>query len=173
MPTRQDFEHTPSQMIEAARAAGQPSLEVAAGDLHREVGGYPNKKSSHRMPLCCSVMRARMAGGDEILDEPSSGQGTTLKKPGRSPQGHSDRAMTERSETEMPKCLCVGCFADVRLYDCKVAHLNDSGPVLLGHECDGALCAPVFSEAGLYEDVDVLSLMDWRFGNDSRARRPM
>ncbi len=51
-------------------------LGVRAGDLHREVGGYPD--SNHRMPLCCAFMREAMRQGDAVESSPESVQGASL-----------------------------------------------------------------------------------------------
>jgi hypothetical protein len=59
--------------------AGRHSLDfvdVNAGDLHREVGGYPGK--SHHMPTCCDIMRNSMLPGDTILNEPPKGRGASF-----------------------------------------------------------------------------------------------
>ncbi len=66
-------------LIDAERAR-KPYLEVVSADLHREVGGYPPAKGeSHRMPVCCDVMRDLMSAGDMVIAEPSFGKGATLK----------------------------------------------------------------------------------------------
>lgn len=51
-------------------------LEINAGHLHREFGGYPSK--THNMPCCCQAMRNIMKDGDIIVNEPPSGQGASL-----------------------------------------------------------------------------------------------
>jgi 5-methylcytosine-specific restriction protein A len=61
--------------LEAERA-GQSSIRVKSGDLHRQVGGYPGP--SHRMPVCCKVMRSAMFPGDRILEAPPKGAGASL-----------------------------------------------------------------------------------------------
>ena len=60
-----------------AQARGLVFIEIISGELHRIVGGYPGP--GHRMPVCCSVMRAAMRGGDQLLHAPPSGQGATLR----------------------------------------------------------------------------------------------
>lgn len=66
-----------NQQFDAAERLGRDYVDVASGDLHREVGGYPGR--SHAMPNCCSVLRQAMSSGDEILSEPPKGKGATLK----------------------------------------------------------------------------------------------
>ena len=51
-------------------------VDVTSGDLHRLVGGYPGR--SHKMPVCCDVMRMAMQSGDTILASPPKGRGATL-----------------------------------------------------------------------------------------------
>ena len=40
-------------------------VDVASGDLHRRLGGYPGP--GHVMPNCCQVMRRLMTAGDRVL----------------------------------------------------------------------------------------------------------
>lgn len=51
-------------------------VDVNAGDIHREVGGYPG--TNHRMPVCCSTMRDLMKADDEIIASPPKGNGASL-----------------------------------------------------------------------------------------------
>jgi hypothetical protein len=50
---------------------GDDHVEVNAGDLHREVGVYPDL--NHGMPTCCRAMRAAMRPADVVLSEPLKG----------------------------------------------------------------------------------------------------
>ena len=59
-----------------AKRQGHASLDVQAGDLHREVGAYPGP--DHRMPTCCKTMREAMKSADRILVEPPKGNGASL-----------------------------------------------------------------------------------------------
>jgi 5-methylcytosine-specific restriction protein A len=54
-PTAWDFQNQLMAILNAARQSGQSYLDVESGNLHKEVGGYPNP--NHRMPVCCEVMR--------------------------------------------------------------------------------------------------------------------
>lgn len=77
MPTAEEFRE---QLIEVFRVSEErrlASVVVNAGDLHRRVGGYPNR-SNHRMPVCCEVMRSTMRRGDVIVDQPRKGKGAAL-----------------------------------------------------------------------------------------------
>ena len=76
-PAREDFEQALAERLAGAGARGEPYVNLEAGDLHRAVGGYPG--SNHRMPVCCSVMRAAMRSGDSILSEPPGGSGASLR----------------------------------------------------------------------------------------------
>jgi len=78
MPTADDFKAGLFGMMSEIQKTGQEFAEINAGELHRRVGGYPGR--DHRMPDCCQVMKAQLAldWGDRIVDEPPSGQGSTL-----------------------------------------------------------------------------------------------
>lgn len=77
MPTADEFRNTLSKAFEAAETAGIEAVEIQAGQLHREVGDYPNPKL-HRMPVCCEVMRQLMQLGDEVITAPPKGNGASL-----------------------------------------------------------------------------------------------
>ena len=78
MPTAEDFKHELFRMMAEAQNAGNEFVEVKAGELHERVGDYPGR--DHRMPNCCQVMKGQLAldYGDTIVEEPPSGQGSTL-----------------------------------------------------------------------------------------------
>ena len=75
-PTAQEFQNELDRIFRLAQNQGKSYLDVKSGDLHRRVGGYP--RHNHRMPVCCEVMRRNMGVGDQIVQEPPSGQGATL-----------------------------------------------------------------------------------------------
>lgn len=77
MPQTKDFQRALDEAFREAEAAGSAVAEIAAGELHRRVGGYPG--GTHRMPLCCSVMRRTMRPGDAVVYQPRSGQGASLR----------------------------------------------------------------------------------------------
>lgn len=77
MPKADDFRAVLNQLFKNAQDNALPYIDVKAGDLHRQVGGYPGP--NHRMPVCCSAMRGMMKPGDNVLDEPPKGQGANLK----------------------------------------------------------------------------------------------
>ena len=80
MTSTQDFRaELDAQLLRASRQ-GRPHVEVNAGELHRALGGYPPEPGkSHRMPMCCAVMReAFVSSRDIIVHEPESGKGAAL-----------------------------------------------------------------------------------------------
>lgn len=77
MPSAENFEYALAQLLNSWEEKGTTSVTITSGNLHRRVGGYPS--SNHRMPVCCSVMKKMMKTGDEIISQPPSGQGATLK----------------------------------------------------------------------------------------------
>lgn len=85
-------------LFEQARQRCEDRLRVRAGDLHRLVGGYPG--ASHRMPLCCSVMRKAMVAGDVQIQTPPKGNGASLtieyRLPRSQPLPHADKGIERR-----------------------------------------------------------------------------
>jgi len=77
MPTKEEFRDQLLEVFRIAEQRREASVIVRAGDLHRAVGEYPNRKT-HRMPVCCNVMRRAMRTGDVVVSEPRRGQGATL-----------------------------------------------------------------------------------------------
>lgn len=87
LPSADDFRDALRRRFDAATRAGQAWLDVNAGELHRELGGYPAKGGNHRMPVCCDVMRGMMRPGDEVLHQPPKGLGASLTIRYRIPPG--------------------------------------------------------------------------------------
>jgi hypothetical protein len=75
-PTAWDFQNRLMAILNGARQNGQSYVDVESGNLHTQVGGYPNP--NHRMPVCCDVRRRLMRVGDSVVKEPTSGQDATL-----------------------------------------------------------------------------------------------
>jgi len=75
-PKAGDFRNALRVSFEEAEHNGLSHIDVQAGNLHRQVGGYPG--ANHRMPICCDAMRAIMTPGDRILDAPPSRRGASL-----------------------------------------------------------------------------------------------
>ncbi len=76
MPNADQFRSTLRRRSSKANAEGRTYLDVQAGDLHREIGGYPGP--SHSMPTCCSVMKQEMRSGDQVLSGPPTRKGASL-----------------------------------------------------------------------------------------------
>ena len=74
--TNDDLRSELAGLFEAAAEAGRGTIVVRAGDLHRAAGGDPG--TNDRMALCCNVMYAEMADGDEVLSAPPGGQGASV-----------------------------------------------------------------------------------------------
>jgi len=74
--TAEHFRDALEQEFVLAATRGDSSVRVLASDLHRKVGGYPSK--SHRMPVCCSVMRSMMLSDDVLVYTPAKGLGAKL-----------------------------------------------------------------------------------------------
>lgn len=75
-PTTDDFRRELNKMLASALQLGFRAVEVKAGDLHRRVGAYPG--TSHRMPICCEVLRQTMKAGDIVVHAPPSGKGASF-----------------------------------------------------------------------------------------------
>jgi 5-methylcytosine-specific restriction protein A len=77
MPTREEFHNALMQVFCDATKGEQAKVDVNAGELHKITGGYPGP--DHRMPVCCSVMRAEYsADSDFVLESPPKGDGASL-----------------------------------------------------------------------------------------------
>lgn len=75
-PTSAVFQAVLDALFEEATHVGKSHLDVVAGELHRQVGGYPGH--NHRIPMCCGAMRRLLSDGDTILHSPPSGSGASL-----------------------------------------------------------------------------------------------
>ena len=75
-PDSSQFRAALKEIFTEAMKDGKSS--VAAGDLPQQVGGYPEPKSNHRMPICCEVMYQEMGNRDEIMHSPQKGKGSSL-----------------------------------------------------------------------------------------------
>lgn len=76
MPTLQEFSNELRTQLRQAELKGVPHLEINSGQLHRQMGGYP--EGAHRMPTCCSAMYAEQKAGDEVISRPPKGKGASL-----------------------------------------------------------------------------------------------
>ena len=66
--------------LETELRNGHKEVEINAGKLHREFGGYPAAKGRHIMPIVSAVMRKEFSTGrgDRLVYEPPRGKGATL-----------------------------------------------------------------------------------------------
>ena len=76
MPNTADFTKAIESRLRDAARKGTRHIDINAGDLHRELGGYPGPNAS--MPSCCNAMYARQKPGDEVLARPPKGKGASL-----------------------------------------------------------------------------------------------
>jgi len=76
MPSVGDFRVRLKSRIDNAAKLGRAHIDVNAGELHRDVGGYPGPEN--RMSLCCAAMYSEQRAGDEIISRPPKGKGTSL-----------------------------------------------------------------------------------------------
>lgn len=74
--TTKEFRNEIYKRIEKAKKMGLYSIVINSGELHRDMGIYPNK--GHSMPSCCGAMRS--IEGYEIVEisSPPKGKGATL-----------------------------------------------------------------------------------------------
>ena len=77
MPTTLDFQKQLKDLLAQASQDGLPFIKLEASKIHRLVGGYPNPRT-HRMPICCKVMRSEMRPDDTIIYQPPKGKGPRL-----------------------------------------------------------------------------------------------
>ena len=84
-PNKNRFREALDTAFAHAERLGKCSIEVRAGDLHRQVSGYPGP--THQMPQCCRSMKAAMVSGDRIVESPPKGAGANLVIEYRLPRG--------------------------------------------------------------------------------------
>ena len=77
IPTKKDFMKKLEELKADAKENGLLHLIVTSKDLHNMVGG--NDPGNHRMPSCCAAMYDSMNTGDDVLQAPPKGKGSTLK----------------------------------------------------------------------------------------------
>ena len=74
--TADDFRTAIRRRLSLAERQGKAAVDINSGDLHREVGIYPDK--GHSMPTCCNMMREAMTSRDTVLTSPPKGRGASL-----------------------------------------------------------------------------------------------
>ena len=78
-PTADEFRERLREWLKRAEDEGKPHEDINAGELHRDVGGYPpGPGQNHHMRACCGVVRGEMRDGDRIIEEPPKGDGASL-----------------------------------------------------------------------------------------------
>ena len=77
-PTAEEFRTVLRQRFARATDAGDETVDIDAGSLHREVGGYPARDGNHRMRTCCKVMISEKQVRDRLMVIPPSGWGASL-----------------------------------------------------------------------------------------------
>ena len=77
IPTKKDFTKKLEELKTDAKENGVLHIIVTSKDLHNMVGG--NDAGNHRMASCCGAMYNVMNTGDDILQAPPKGKGSTLK----------------------------------------------------------------------------------------------
>lgn len=65
MPKAVDFRSELRRQLSQSQKRLLPHVDINAGELHRDVGGYPGP--GHGMPNCCQVMKGEMRTGDTIV----------------------------------------------------------------------------------------------------------
>ena len=76
-PTTDDFRTALARLLADGERSALREVRVRAGDLHRQVGGYPGPNA--RMPSCCNAMRAARVVGDAIIAQPPKRNGASLE----------------------------------------------------------------------------------------------
>lgn len=76
MPTVDEFRAALRTHLRNAELRGAREIEINAGALHRELGGYPTP--SNAMPSCCNVMYDEMTARDDVISAPPKGRGASL-----------------------------------------------------------------------------------------------
>lgn len=92
LPTAQEFRGEISKRLAWAEKKGWDYLILNAGQVHRDVGGYP--APNHRMPTLCRVMMQMKTPRDEVLYRPRLGIGAGLEIKYRLPR-HEEPVKTD------------------------------------------------------------------------------
>ena len=79
IPETKDFEAQLKTKFSEAEKEGLSEITLNARELHRQMGGYPNR-GNHRMNACCNAMHNAVQKdiGDVVIEEPPSGQCPSL-----------------------------------------------------------------------------------------------
>ena len=74
--TTETFTNEIKRIIDEARNKDEEYVVIKSGDVHRAVGGYPER--NHSMPSCCEAIYQLMRARDEVLAATPKGKGATL-----------------------------------------------------------------------------------------------
>ncbi len=85
----------------------------------------------------------------------------TTPRAGRRGELKNSHSAEESSPHRSSVGLCLKCLEHMELSNCQLVHLSDGGTPLAGHLRDGGLCAPVFDEAHLGDDVNGLGVLEF------------
>jgi hypothetical protein len=79
-PNTSDFWQGLTYLMAEARGFKKTDLEITAGELHRQVGGYPEPHGKHAMASASDVLHAAVARyNGRVLYEPPKGRGARLR----------------------------------------------------------------------------------------------
>lgn len=76
MPTKAEFAKAIAAKFRAGELRNADHLDLNAGELHRELGGYPS--ANHQMPSCCDALLDAQRTRDTIMAKPPKGKGASL-----------------------------------------------------------------------------------------------
>ncbi len=76
IPDTQTFKQALLQTLKVAQNKGLKEITVNAGELHRQVGGYPG--TNNRMATCTMVLKNEMTDGDIIIKDTNKGAGASV-----------------------------------------------------------------------------------------------
>ena len=76
-PTTADFERALRSLLDSARAAGRETVNIRAGDLHKQV--CAELGGGNAMPSCCGAMRKLKRDDDFVIKSPPKGNGSNFE----------------------------------------------------------------------------------------------
>lgn len=76
MVKKEEFADLIMRKLIDASAKQAKSIRLNAGELHRELGGYPSTR--HALTSCCDAMYEARRPSDTIVSAPPKGRGATL-----------------------------------------------------------------------------------------------
>ncbi len=106
MPSIDDFRSALESQFREAETRNAPFIEINAGKLHREVGGYPGP--NHQMPSCCQAMYGAQSADDESISRPPKGKGASLTIRYRLPRSATAISRAARVTTRPAHAVSLG-----------------------------------------------------------------